>query len=261
MASKSRVIIVDSQRKLVSLLDKLSDIRAPANPNDPPSLYFDIEGQKLGRYGTMSILTLYLSPDDTVYLIDVFTLQSLTFTNTNRKGTCLKGILESPTIPKGFFDIRNDSDALFSLFGIHVDGIHDIQLMELAQRPGSKRSLGGLARCIGTDVTKNTVADLSAATQAFRAKKAGEKLWNPRRGGSYAVFDARPIAPAIISYCCADVVMLPRLWDAYMRALSGDSQLLWRRRVKEATADRIRESQKPSYNPNGQNRSFGPAGW
>jgi exonuclease 3'-5' domain-containing protein 1 len=46
------------------------------------------------------------------------------------------------------FDIRNDSDALFSLFQISVDGIKDLQLMELATRRGSKDFVAGLATCV-----------------------------------------------------------------------------------------------------------------
>lgn len=262
MALNNRVIVVDLKPKLVSLLDKLSDVRAPAKPNGPPSLYFDIEGRNLGRYGSMSILTLHLASDDTTYLIDVLTLQSSTFTTTNAKGTCLKGVLESATIPKGFFDIRNDSDALSSLFGVRVDGVHDIQLMELARRRASRRCLAGLARCIETDLARSKPEDRRAAAGAARAKRAGERLWNPRLGGSLAAFDARPMPPAIVDYCRADVAVLPSLWRAYMRELSGGSgQRVWRARIRKATADRISDSQKPSYNPQGENRFLGPSGW
>lgn len=259
MAASLQGIIVDSELKLVSLLDKLSAVRPPTKPTDPPSLYFDIEGQNLGRHGTMSILSLFLSPDETAYLIDVHTLQADTFTTANEKGTSLKTVLESPTVPKAFFDIRNDSDALFSLFGIKVAGIHDIQLMELARRTGPRRRVSGLARCIETDLT--AVSDQAAVARAISAKRAGERIWNPRLGGTYASFNQRPMPPAIIDYCCADVAILPSLWKAYIRDIGTAGQLLWRSEVWKKTLERVKESQKASYNPDGGDKSLGPSDW
>lgn len=259
MADSLQKIIVDSEPKLVSLLDKLSVVSPPTKPTDPPSLYFDIEGQNLGRHGTMCILSLFLYPDDTAYLIDVQTLQADTFTTANETGTSLKGVLESPTVPKGFFDIRNDSDALFSLFGIKVAGIHDIQLMELARRKGSRRRVSGLARCIEMDLT--AAPDQAAVVRAISAKRVGERIWNPRLGGTYASFSQRPIPPAIVDYCCADVAILPSLWKAYIRDIGTDEKLFWRSQVWEKTLGRVKESQKASYDPDGGDKSLGPWDW
>lgn len=261
MAASLQNIVVDSEHKLLALLDKLSVLEHPTKPIDPPSLYFDIEGRNLGRHGTMSILSLFIHPGNTTYLIDVHTLQGNTFDTANGKGTTLKGVLESPTVPKAFFDIRNDSDALFSLFGIKVAGIHDIQLMELARRQGSRRRLVGLARCIEGDLT--AVSDQAAAAMAISAKKDGERLWNPRFGGTYDFFDQRPMPQKIVEYCSADVAILPRLWKAYIRDLGRASELFWRSQIWKKTLQRIKESQRPSYNPNGGDnlRSLGPWDW
>lgn len=259
MAASLQSIVVDSEPKLLALLDKLSVLEHPTEPTDPPSLYFDIEGQNLGRHGTMSILSLFIHPGDTTYLIDVHTLQGNTFDTANEEGTTLKGVLESSTVPKGFFDIRNDSDALFSLFGIKVAGVHDIQLMELARRQGPKRRVSGLARCIETDLT--AVSDQAAAARAISAKRDGERLWNPRLGGTYASFDQRPMPQEIIEYCSADVAILPSLWKAYIRDLGPSRKLFWRSQIWEKTLQRIKESQRPSYDPNGGDKSLGPSDW
>ncbi|KAH8774332.1 hypothetical protein F5883DRAFT_659019 [Diaporthe sp. PMI_573] len=259
MTASLEVIIVDSKPKLVSLLDKLSVVRPPTTPIHPPDLYCDIEGQNLGRRGTISILSLFLYPDNTAYLIDVHTLQHDAFTTTNENGTTLKGVLESSTIPKGFFDIRNDSDALFSLFGIKVAGIHDIQLMELARRKGSKRRVSGLARCIEMDLT--AASDRAGAAQAIGAKRAGERIWNPRLGGTYTSFNERPMLPAIVEYCGADVAILPSLWKAYIRDLGADDKLFWRSQVWDKTSARVKESQAARYDPDGGDKSAGPSDW
>ncbi len=67
-------------------------------------------------------------------------------------GQTLKGILESGSIPKVFFDVHNDSDALFSHFSISLAGIYNIQLIELATRTYSKRYIKGLAKYIKRDI-------------------------------------------------------------------------------------------------------------
>ena len=110
-------------------------------PISPPSLYIDLEGAKLSRNGSIALLTLYVLPKETVYLIDIHTLGARAFSTTTTATTAsattplattlntedsknpvttLKSILESPAIPKVFFDVRNDSDALFSHYAIFL---------------------------------------------------------------------------------------------------------------------------------------------
>jgi exonuclease 3'-5' domain-containing protein 1 len=107
MSAKNEVIIVDTVPLVVSLLDDMVDL-----PNDPPSLYMDLEGIRLGRNGTISIFSLYVYPKKTAYLIDVHKLEGAAFTTAGGNGATLKSILESSTIPKVMFDLRSDSDAL-----------------------------------------------------------------------------------------------------------------------------------------------------
>jgi exonuclease 3'-5' domain-containing protein 1 len=259
MTDLTQEIIVDSEPKLISLLDKLSSIQPPTTPLSPPSLYLDIEGQNLGRHGKISILSVFIYPGNEVYLIDVHTLQDNAFTTTNEQGSSLKSVLESSEVPKGFFDIRNDSDALFSLFGIKVAGIHDLQLMELACRQGSRRRVSGLAKCIEIDLAGGP--DQAAAARTLRAKQDGKRIWDPQHGGTHAAFNTRPMPPAVAEYCSADVAMLPSLWKAYIRKIGSDENMFWRREVRLKTLDRIKESQKATYNPQGGDKSFGPSEW
>jgi exonuclease 3'-5' domain-containing protein 1 len=78
------------------------------------------------------------------YLIDVHLLRSAAFTTTTANSVSLRTILESPKIPKVFFDIRKDSDALFSHYQNCVDGIKDLQLMGTCKST-YLASLGGRA--------------------------------------------------------------------------------------------------------------------
>ena len=131
MAPTTDSSMVSTTADIASLIDSIT------SRSTPPTLYFDLEGINLSRNGTISILQLLISPEKHVYLIDVHTLGAAAFTTAGPNGQTLRDIFSSPTIPKVCFDIRNDSNALFHLFNVAVQGIQDLQLMENAsRRPG-----------------------------------------------------------------------------------------------------------------------------
>jgi len=146
----------------------------------------------------------------------------------------LKQILESSTVTKYFFDVRNDSDALFSLYSITLAGVQDIQLMELATRYRAKTMLGSLAKCIEYD------SGMSYAEKStwLATKSAVHALYSPDRGGSYEIFNERPMRPAMVMYCAQDVQCLPKLVEVYARKMSP----LWAKKVSEESERRLRES-------------------
>ena len=55
-----------------------------------------------------------------MYLIDITTLGRDAFNDVGSYRRSLRNILESSEILKVFFDIRNDSDALYSLYNVRV---------------------------------------------------------------------------------------------------------------------------------------------
>ena len=243
------ITVVDSATTLLSLLDSLIGLAV-----DPPSLYLDLEGIKLGRHGSISIISLYIPPIKKIYLIDIHHLGKTAFSTTNSSAISLKTILESPTIPKVIFDIRNDSDALFSLFQISVDGIQDLQLMELATREGSKDFVAGLAKCVENE------SPISAASKANwqRIKEVGSRLYDPKKGGRYEIFNERPMKPEIIQYCAWDVALLPGLYNVYNAKLRLPGQAFWQAQVRTATKDRIKLSQSPRYDGQARSNVRGP---
>ncbi|KAI0125271.1 ribonuclease H-like domain-containing protein [Xylariales sp. AK1849] len=240
--------MVDTEKSLSHVLDTLEDL-----PTSPPSLYIDLEGINLSRLGSISILQLHVLPLNKTHLIDVHTMKETAFTTPNSKGRTLKGILESDFTLKVFFDIRNDSDALFSHYGVRVAGIVDLQLMELATRTFPRKFIVGLGKCIERD----SGLTLSERTTWLVSKEKGLKLFAPEKGGSYEVFNQRPLAEGIRDYCLEDVRFLPRLWRIY----DGKLKPAWRERVKSATVDRIRLSQSPTFNGKGRHMALPPAGW
>lgn len=237
--------IIDTPADLASLLPTLKDL-----PAHPPSLYLDLEGTNLCRHGRISIIELFVLPQQHVYLIDVHVLGDEAFTTASPDGCTLKTILESPKIPKAFFDVRNDSDALCALFQIKLAGIQDIQLIENAARSSHRKYVNGLAKCIEKDASMTLAQKL-----VWKAvKEQGKKLFDPQLGGSYEVFNTRPMTEEIRKYCVQDVLFLPGLWSAYSAKLST----AWTEKVRKETLARVVLSQTVNYNGKGRHMALGP---
>jgi exonuclease 3'-5' domain-containing protein 1 len=249
------VTFIATANELSAILPTLKDL-----PASSPNLYIDLEGANLSRHGTISLITLYVLSTNTVYLIDVHQLGAAAFTTTAVSTSAtpeppltLKTILESPDIPKVFFDVRNDSDALFSHFGISLQGIHDLQLMELTTTKrkswDGRQYLTGLAMCIKHEAG----LDLNERQRIDTVKNQGIKLFAPEHGGSYAVFNERPLQPIVQEYCVQDVVYMPRLWNIYQARMDA----FWRVMATEGAQARVKESQGPGYQSTGEHKRYG----
>lgn len=217
------------------------------------SLFIDLEGVNLCRIGSISIIQVLVRPVKTTYLIDIYTLQASAFQVPGpQSDMTFKNILEDPKIVKVFFDVRNDSDALFAHFGINLDGVLDLQLMDLATRYSMR--ISGLAKCIES-------LSLSPAqkNESQEIKAQGLALFLPEKGGSYQIFNARPMAKAIILYCILDVRYMPQLYDSYKSRLSSAALS----KVQRFSRERVIESQQASYNgkASGDVRTLRPANW
>nr|POE48996.1 ekc/keops complex subunit pcc1 [Quercus suber] len=240
--------LVDTQQAIKDLISTL-----PHHDHGVPSLYLDIEGQNLFRHGTISLLTVLHEAQQKVYLVDVTVLKESAFSTAASDGRTLRSILESDNVTKVFFDIRNDSSALFGLFGINVRGIEDLQLLELATRSFDKRCVNGLAKCIDRDAGLGWIERQTWVT----VKDRGRKLFLPELGGSYAVFDARPLSDELKRYCAQDVTLMPTLRRVYCRKLCD----AWWRKIEQETLARIALSQRPDYDPKGSYKTLGPTSW
>jgi exonuclease 3'-5' domain-containing protein 1 len=106
--------IINTMKQVGDLVDWLTLRHSPPEPYEP-TMYIDLEGVNLCREGSLSILILLIDtgiPTIRVCLIDIYSLGSQVFNTTGIKGKTLKDILHNEKIPKVFFDVRNDSDAL-----------------------------------------------------------------------------------------------------------------------------------------------------
>lgn len=235
-------IIIDNVSKLQLMLSQI-----PVNDKDENQvLFLDLEGINLGRSGTIAIMQLMIPKSSIVCLIDVFTLGSATFETSTEDGVNLKKILESGTIFKVFFDVRNDSDALHAHFGIKLAGVIDLQLIEFATRSHGGRFLSGLAKCISMDLPYDS--------KRSAIKEKGRRLFAPEVGGRYEVFEQRPMSEDIVKYCEQDVLLMPQLLSRYSpKLVTGVAAQL-----QAITDERVRWSQSVSYNGKGRHMAIPP---
>ncbi|KAF1817815.1 uncharacterized protein K489DRAFT_328746 [Dissoconium aciculare CBS 342.82] len=213
----AHVVFIDS---LPTLLDMLKNLIAPHAKQ--PDLFFDLEGINLGRSGTISICTIYVRSRDTAFLVDVEALGGSAFDTKHPNGWSLRSVFECPNIAKAVFDIRNDSDALYSLFQISVSDIEDIQLMELGARKGSKKYVASLKKCVQQECPDDVHV---AWTQT---KDTVTSLFDAVQGGGYEIFSKRPLEPHVLEY------------------------------LKHATTERIKLSQSVAYNGHSKSQAAGP---
>lgn len=240
--------LIDTRSKMEGFLNKCSGLSS-----SPPSLFLDIEGVNLGRHGSISIVQVFVRPYNRTFLVDVFQLGPDAFDCMGRTGRSFRDILEDLQIPKVFFDVRHDSDALYHLYNVKLAGVHDIQLMELATRTGQKGFVSGLKRCVQSDVAMSATERLAWN----RCKENGRKLFAPEHGGSYEVFNFRPLVEDILQYCVQDVQYLPELWNTY----NGKLTKKWRQKVRSEVKSRIQLSQLPSFPSSRRQMIRGPPGW
>jgi exonuclease 3'-5' domain-containing protein 1 len=220
-----------------------------------PTIFIDLEGVNLGREGELCLLAIHHTISKRSFVVDVHCLGASAFSTPASDGTTtLKTILESPTIAKGIFDVRNDSAALYHGFGVRLQCMHDIQLLEIVARPqiwpGSRRFRCGLEKVIHrhSNMTAAEAADWTAT------KTLGIRLFAPEKGGSYDVFKQRPLNPLLTPYSINDVICLPQLYDKFTSNLSQHVK----RDVESKTEQAILETLSPQYRGNGRDRTFSP---
>lgn len=116
----------------------------------------------------------------------------------------------------------------------------------------SRKFLSGLAKCVEKDVLISLHGIDPASWKA--AKEKGGRLFKAEHGGSYVVFNQRPIPEEIILYCVGDVMCLPELQDRFWKGATHR----WRDLVNEETKKRVAAPQKSEYQPHGPDRAVAP---
>lgn len=237
--------IVDTPEAVAKLIDDI------VNRTRTPFIFVDLEGINLSREGSISLMQLLVPPAPVVHLVDIFTLKGQAFDTVGTAGNTLKDLLESEQYVKIFFDVRNDSDALFSHFKVSLAGVVDLQLVEYATRPRAGRFIKGLAKCIAEDYHWNP----AERRKWTLAKEAGQKLFAPEKGGAYSVFNERPLPDALQEYCVQDVTVLSKLLSTYAAKLQSHMAV----QVLDESKRRVAKSQGLDFNGQGSHMALAPS--
>jgi exonuclease 3'-5' domain-containing protein 1 len=220
-------------------------------------LFLDAEGGNgHGRNSNLNFIQVKSASLDKTWLLDVQVLGAKIFDtpSTTGKKRTLGQICEDEKIPKVFFDVRADSDSIYGHLNVHLKGVIDLQVMELATRQDSRVYLHGLDRCI-SKLPDNKLPRLAA--QAWNGVKSIGKRYCTMAGG-YGAFDERPIADELRDYAVNDATLMPILFTYYSssKMLAEDEGLM--RLVLKISADRVTRSISPEYGGNTRAHRFGP---
>jgi exonuclease 3'-5' domain-containing protein 1 len=99
-----------------------------------------------------------------------------------------------------------------------------------------------------------------ASASWTRIKDEGVSLFAPEKGGSYDVFEKRPLDPRIVQYCMHDVAFMLEL-ESVMRGRLARSMNNWEAFIVRESAARVALSQTPSYNGNGPHMALASVKW
>jgi exonuclease 3'-5' domain-containing protein 1 len=185
-------------------------------------------------------MQIYDSESRYLYFVDIYTLGQAAFsTPASDDVKTLARILESADTIKIFFDVRADSRALFKEFAIKLQGVKDVQHVELARRdnPRQRTFRPGLARLLNQWVASEERKDVADH------KAKGRRLC--ARFG-YELFSVRPLRRDLMLYAGNDVLHLQSLYSNLTRFLSEE-------RLGSADVEtnrRLLETHDPQYSPN-----------
>jgi len=222
-------------KRLLKALDGLS--------TKPPSIYLDVSSSNQEELLNLQLLVL---PTNEIYVVDIKSLGTTALSAVGEEGEfrSLRLVLESKTITKVGFDIRDMSRLLFRQFNISLGGMYDLQLMELASREEgqSKKFLAGLAKCIDQDIPTTDTTKIR---------------WLQSDGNTNMhLFNSLGHAP---NRSMRRVEMFPILWKIYRRRLSKPGEAFWLAHVRCESQERVERSKSDSGRQYG--RHLGPDMW
>lgn len=252
--------MVDTVDSLQACVDEIVSIAKPYKPGECPDLMLDAEGGNgHGRHNNLNFIQVMSVSADKTWIIDTRVLgQKVMDTPSSTTGRTFGQILEDKSIAKVLWDTRQDSDAIYAHFGIHMRGIHDLQVMEAAVRPGSRAKALGLADAI-EQLPKEYLSPLTI--QVWKEIKEDGRLFCKANGG-YRAFDIRPAAPVLEDYAANDCSVLPILYRCYMNSGCKDKKLRDEPELMDlvlrASARRVDASLDPDYRGNSESSYLGP---
>ncbi|EWG38345.1 hypothetical protein FVEG_14873 [Fusarium verticillioides 7600] len=244
------VEVINTIQGAKSLADGIAVLNA-SHRNELPLLYIDIDPQGLGPKGELNLLTIMLcyGPEyhRRLYLVDVHRLANQAFSSRGYYGASLRSILDSGSYQKVFFDVGYHSHILYNQYGIMLQGVSDLQLMENACRR-NRRNLQSFEPLVDSLLVHGR-----NRRRWLVDKFNGQWSYKNCAGAPHGVFQQRPVATYIRLYCCRNIRFMPELYDKIRRAIPKIMEL-----VAEVSQRRIEESQDDGYDPSESGRLRSP---
>ncbi|KAK6499430.1 hypothetical protein TWF506_004058 [Arthrobotrys conoides] len=259
MSGYTPFIWVNRLSRVATVVDAICNL--PGRIPKPPSVCLGVKGYKLSRFGTISLMTIYLSAVRTTYVIDMHRLGSDVFSTPGVafKHSTLKRILEDPEIKLIIYDCRNINDALYSKYGVDLSGVIDVQLYELALTPQRNRMY---LKSLASALEHTRVLSPAQLERWKRFRDVGDSLLAPPDG--ICAFHERPVRPDILEYCVQDVVHLPGIyWNLFRQILASQNSMLWEYRIDHETTNRLNLAKAPYYDGSKTNEQtyMAPSSW
>lgn len=166
-------------------------------------------GDNLGREGTLDILAIGTS-DRRVFVFDVMKMGSSIFK------TSLVNLLTSSDQVKLMFDCRMAADALLHLQGVQLEGILDVQLVDVVQRrkKASKRFwfLHKFWEVVNRRLDDNKCIEVIQKVngKTYLAEKKNEPFWNKRHKSSI-------LSQELLDYCAICTLKLFEVHECFTK--------------------------------------------
>jgi len=217
-------------------------------------LAVDCEGVRLSRTGAVTLLQL--AALERVYLFDIAALGSSAFdvaddaesaeeppSSPPSQSSTLRRALEDPACQKLMFDCRRDSDALAHQFGVRIEGVLDVQLMDVALRRKAGAAvefLPGLVAVLRRHA--GTGAEAKAEFRAAAAIKARvqEQVRAEEGQDAHTLWGIRPMNQAMRWYAALDTMAILETYHKIERIEHAADPSL-RSRVLKASEARLGE--------------------
>eukprot|EP00929_Paragymnodinium_shiwhaense_P003054 TRINITY_DN103457_c0_g1_i1.p1 TRINITY_DN103457_c0_g1~~TRINITY_DN103457_c0_g1_i1.p1 ORF type:complete len:388 (+),score=34.15 TRINITY_DN103457_c0_g1_i1:56-1219(+) len=158
-----------------------------------------VEGAHLCRDGGISLILICPKTQmdqQATYLFDITTLKDAAF----EYG--LQDLLESKSVRKVIFDGRSANDALYHKWGFKMLNVYSLQVLhafKFIDQAGKNDYIVSFRKCLElTGVVRDRAAQEAIINR-------GKNLYAPERGGSYEMWDVRPLHPDLVQYCAASV--------------------------------------------------------
>ncbi|KAI5475224.1 hypothetical protein MNV49_001735 [Pseudohyphozyma bogoriensis] len=236
-------VLVDSVELLRTCVDDVSQYRVLAVAVEGGA---DSDGEDIGS------LQMHGEFGCTIWVVEVRKLGARVFQEKDDKGQSLKVVFEDDSVRKMFFDCRNATHALCKSYNVTVNGVFDLQLLELAHREASTHHRQNHLRSLAATINAHprVITGLKKIQQHRPAADSRLSTVSDNEGEQRRE-DAR------LENAAADVAVLFPLEEQLETGVPQHTE----ERILEESRKRVRYAQSVGYDPTSRMLVLAPLGW